>query len=245
LGEGRDRILAACEKGRSSIFGSGMNPGLANLLGIVSAGICDRIDSIAVLESVDSTGYDSGDTEKSVGYGRAIDDPELPALVRQGTAVFGDAVHLMADALGLPIDDVHCEASFAQTTEYLDLGSWSIDAGCVAGVAASWQGRRDGEPVVQLNVRWRKGRHLEPDWKVEHGYLVDIQGQPCVRTKLEVYPSADFQAKSFTDFMVLGMIMTALPAVNAIPAVCEARAGIVTYLDIPVPPPSGWVPSRR
>src|SRR5437879_1616584 len=58
---GRDRIAAACEKGRSSIFGSGMNPGLANLLGIVSAQLCDRVDSVKVLESVDSTGYDSPD----------------------------------------------------------------------------------------------------------------------------------------------------------------------------------------
>ena len=52
-----------------------MNPGLANLLGIVSAQVCDRIDSISVLESVDSTGYDSGDVEMSVGYARPIDDP--------------------------------------------------------------------------------------------------------------------------------------------------------------------------
>ena len=79
LGEGRQRIIDACERGRSSIFGSGMNPGLANLLGIVSAGLCDRIDSVRVLESVDSTGYDSPDTERSVGHGRPIGDPELPA----------------------------------------------------------------------------------------------------------------------------------------------------------------------
>jgi hypothetical protein len=28
--------------------------------------------------------------------------------------------------------------------------------------------------------------------------------------------------------------MTALPAVNAIPQVCAARPGIVTYLDLPL-----------
>src|SRR4051794_36514625 len=43
LGADRQRIADACEKGQASIFGSGMNPGLANLLGIVSAGLCDRI----------------------------------------------------------------------------------------------------------------------------------------------------------------------------------------------------------
>ena len=165
-----------------------MNPGFANLLGIVSAGICDRIDSITILESVDSTGYDSPDTELSVGFAPPIDDPALPAMTEDGTAVFGDAVRLVADALGIELDEVRCEAEYAQTTEDLDLGSWSIDKGCVAGVAVSWQGLHDRQAVVALNVRWRKGPTLEPDWKVEHGYLVDIQGQPCVRTKLEIFP---------------------------------------------------------
>ncbi len=242
LGEGRQRIIDACERGGSSIFGSGMNPGLANLLGIVSAGLCDRIDSVRVLESVDSTGYDSPDTERSVGHGRPIDDPELPGMVARGTAVFGDAVYLMGDALGVTFDEVKCVAEFAQTTELLEMGSWSIDAGCVAGIAASWQGWVGDRKVVSLDVRWRKGQTLEPDWPIEHGYVVEVEGLPSVRTKLEVFPPKDFVAHSFEDYMVLGMIMTGLPAVNAIPSVVAARPGIVTYLDIPLVTPSGWLP---
>ena len=153
-----------------------MNPGLANLLGIVSAGLCDRIDSVRVLESVDSTGYDSPDTERSVGYGRPIDDPELPEMVARGTAVFGDAVYLMGDALGVTFDEVKCVAEFAQTTELLEMDSWSIDAGCVAGIAASWQGWVGDRKVVSLDVRWRKGQTLEPDWPIEHGYVVEVAG---------------------------------------------------------------------
>jgi len=243
LGDGRARVIEAFARGQSSIFGSGMNPGFANLLGIVSAGICDRVDSVTILESVDSTGYDSPETELPVGFGRPIDDPGLPAMTRAGTAVFEDAVRLTAAALGVALDEVRCEAEYAQTTEDLDLGSWSIAAGCVAGVSVSWQGISDGRVVVALNARWRKGAHLQPDWKVEHGYVVDVQGRPCVRTKLEVYPPADFVAKSFADYMVLGMIMTALPAVNAIPQVCRARPGIVTYLDLPLVAPRGGTPA--
>ena len=78
LGDDRGRVASTrAQRGQSSIFGSGMNPGLANLLGIVSAGVCDRIDSITILESVDSTGYDSPDTELPVGFARPIDDPLL------------------------------------------------------------------------------------------------------------------------------------------------------------------------
>jgi len=240
FGTARERILDACDRGSSSIFGSGMNPGLANLLGIISAGICDRIDSITITESVDSTGYDSPETELPVGFARSLDDPELPAMTESGTAVFGEAVRLVADALGIELDDVVCEAEYARTTRELDLGSWSIPQGHVAGVSISWQGRRDNRTVIALNARWRKGEHLDPDWSIEHGYIIDIQGRPCVRTKLEVYPPSDFQAPTFSDFMVLGMIMTALPAVNAIPNVCAARSGIVTYLDLPLITGRGW-----
>ncbi len=242
LGDDRQRILDACDKGGASIFGSGMNPGMANLLGIVSTGLCDRIDSVRMLESVDSTGYDSGDTELSVGYGRHPDDPELPGITQHGTAVFGDAVHLLGRALGVQFDEVRCETEYAITTEPIDLGSWSIDAGCVAGVAASWQGWAGDRKVVSCDVRWRKGRTLQPDWRIEHGYVVEIAGMPAVRTKLEVFPPADFIAESFSDYMVLGMVMTAMPAMNAIDAVCDAAPGIVTYLDIPLPALGGWVP---
>jgi hypothetical protein len=64
---------------------------------------------------------------------------------------------------------------------------------------------------------------------------------PSVRTKLEVFPPKDFKAKSFSDYMVLGMVMTSLPAVDAVAPVCDAKPGIVTYLDLPLPSPSGWV----
>ena len=63
-----------------------------------------------------------------------------------------------------------------------------------------------------------------------------------VRTTLQFLPPPDFEATTFADFMVLGMIMTAMPAVNAIPRVVAAPPGIVTYTDLPLALPSGWVP---
>ena len=56
---------------------------------------------------------------------------------------------------------------------------------------------------------------------------------------LEYLPPPDFEATTFADFMVLGMIMTAMPAINAIPYVVAAPPGIVTYTDLPLPLPRG------
>ena len=241
LGADRQRLVDACERGGSSLFGTGINPGFIELLCIVVAGICDRIDKITVNEAAYTMGYDSPATEKAAGFGRPIDDPELQKMTAEGTAVFGEAVAMVADALGVELDDVVCEAEYAKTTEDLDLGSWRIAAGCVAGVAASWQGRVGARTVIELNVRWKKAATLEPDWQIEDGYVIEVQGRPTLRTTVQFLPPPDFQAETLADFMVLGHIMTAMPAVNAIPAVVAAPPGIVTYADLRLPLPRGLV----
>jgi hypothetical protein len=243
LGDDRDRIVAACERGGVSMFGTGISPGFVELIAIITAGICDRVDKVTIREESDTTLYDSPTTEIPAGFGRPIDDPELPGMAATGTAVFGEAVAMLADALGIDLDEIVCEAEYAQTTEDLVMDSWTIPAGHVAGVAASWQGRVGDRTVVELTVRWKKGATLEPDWQIREGHMVEVAGRPTVRTTLEYLPPPDFEATTFADFMVLGMIMTALPAVNAIPLVVAAPPGIVTYTDLPLPLPRGWVPS--
>jgi 2,4-diaminopentanoate dehydrogenase len=243
LGPDRERIVEACRNGSSTMFGTGVSPGFAELLAIVTASICDRIDKVTVSEAADTTLYDSPTTEIPAGFGRPIGDPELPAMTAQGTAVFGEAVALVADALGVELDEIVCEAEYAQTTEDLDLGSWKIEAGCVAGLAASWQGRVGGRTIVDLNVRWKKGQTLEPSWAIEDGWVIHVDGRPTVTTKIGFLPPPDFEATTFQDFMVLGMIMTAMPAIYAIPRVVDAPPGIVTYVDLPLVLPRGLTPA--
>jgi hypothetical protein len=245
LGEGRDRIEEACRRGGSTMFGSGVSPGFAELLAIVAANGCARVDKVTIAEASDTTFYDSPDTERPAGFGTRIDDPNLQPMAAQGTAVFEEAVRLVADALGIELDEVVCEAEYAQTTEDLDLGSWTIDAGCVAGVFASWQGRVGGKTIVDLNVLWRKGQTLDPDWKVEGDpWKITIEGLPTVTMQVGFLPPPDFieKAKTMADFMSMGHIMTAMPAIHAIPAVISAAPGIATYNDVSLTLPRGVVP---
>ena len=245
LGPGRDRIEEACRRGGSTMFGTGISPGFAELLAIVSATICDRVDKVTVNEAADTTFYDSPATERPVGFGQPIDHPDLAAMTAQGTAVFGEAVRLVADALGVELDDVRCDAEYAQTTTDLDLGSWTIPAGCVAGVAASWKGSVGDTVLVELNVRWRKGQSLEPDWKIDQdGWVIQIDGRPSVTANISFLPPPDFEAETIADFMELGHIMTAAPPLNAIPAVVAAPPGIATYNDLPLVLPRGGMPRR-
>ena len=244
LGDDRERLVDACERGGATLMGTGVSPGFAELVAITTAGICSRIDRITVAETADTTFYDSPETEKPVGFGRPIDDPDLHEMARNGTGVFGEAVAMVADALGVELDEIVCESEFAKTTADVEMASWTIPAGCVAGVAASWQGRVGGRTVVDLSVRWKKGATLEPDWVIERdGWVITVDGLPTVTTTLDFLPPADFQGETLEDFMAIGHIITALPALNAIPAVLAASPGIVSYPDLGLPMPRGWVAS--
>ncbi len=116
LGDGRDRIAEACELGGLTIFGSGINRGLIQLLGIVSAGLSERVDKVSIMESIDTTIYNSPATEIPMGFGYPVDQPDLWAITAKGSSIFRDGVLLIADALGVELDDVRCEAEYAQTT---------------------------------------------------------------------------------------------------------------------------------
>ncbi|BBX67932.1 NAD(P)H-dependent amine dehydrogenase family protein [Mycolicibacterium psychrotolerans] len=244
--ERRARLAEACLRGGSTLFGSGVSPGFAEMLAIVAGTACDRIDKITIAESADTTLYDSPDTERPVGFGAAIDDPALAPMAANGTAVFAEAVALVADALGIELDDISCVSEYAQTTEDLPMASWTIPAGHVAGVFASWQGRVNGKTVIDINVRWKKGQTLEPDWKLDgDGWKITIDGRPTVTMNVGFLPPQDMieNATSIEDFFVLGHIMTAMPPIHAIPAVVAAAPGIATYTDLPLPMPRGVVPT--
>lgn len=240
LGADRDRIATACQSGGATIFGSGINPGFIQLFAIVTAGISDRVDRISIVESFDTTIYDSPATEIPMGFGYPIDQPDLRAITEQGSGIFREAVLLVADALGVALDDIRCDADYAQTTEALQLpGDWTIAPGCVAGIDVRWRGFAGGNEVVTIRGIWTKGQSLDPAWTTDFGYTITVEGRPTVKSTLSFEPPPDFVAETLDDFIMLGLTITAMPAITAIPAIVAAAPGIATYTDLPLLLPRG------
>jgi hypothetical protein len=105
----------------------------------------------------------------------------------------------------------------------------------VAGIDVRWEGIVAGRPVVELHQRWVMSSRIEPAWTVEHGYLVEVQAEPNIRLKLDIWPhQEDLASLTTADFHAIGMTITGVPVVNAIAAVCAAAPGIRTYADLPV-----------
>lgn len=78
------------------------------------------------------------------------------------------------------------------------------------------------------------GAKLEPAWRAEHAYIINIDGEPMLQNRLDIWPAQDLAAMQKDDFHGIGMTITGLPAVNAILQVCAAPAGIKTYADLSV-----------
>jgi hypothetical protein len=230
--EDRTRIEAACRSGASSIFGSGMHPGFSNLLALTAANASTRIDKIVITESQDASGYASAETQRSVGFDHPIDTKNLSDRVRNGSLVFVDGLYMMADALDVRLDEVRFEADFAAAAQDTDLGFMKIRKGHVGGVAGRWHGYVDGRILFDVGFRWIMGGPVTKEWPIEHAYLLEVHGMPTLKMRLEIHPPADFKARSPADYMQLGMVITGLPVVNAIPALCASEPGIRTYADL-------------
>jgi len=240
LGAGRDRITKACEVGKSTIFGSGLNPGFIQLFAIISAGLSDRIDRVYIEESFDTTIYNSPETEKIMGFGYPIDYPGLLSVTAEGSGIFREAVMLVADALGVELDDIRCEAEYAQATEDVNLpGDWVIAKGCVAGIDVRWKGYVGDRDVVEIRAVWIKGQALDPVWEMGFGYQITVEGRPTIKTTLAFEPPPDFVAETIEEYILLGLTITAVPAITAIPAVIAAPPGIATYNNLPLLLPRG------
>jgi hypothetical protein len=110
-----------------------------------------------------------------------------------------------------------------------------IERDHVAAMDVNWVGVVAGRDAIAVRQRWLASTLIDPPWTVEHGYRIEVVGDPNLRLKLDIWPTdADLADLTKETMHSIGMRITAVPVVNAIPVVCAASAGIATYADLPV-----------
>lgn len=224
----RERVRAAAMRGNASMFGSGAFPGITNLLGVVASSACEWVDRITVTESVDCSSYASAGTMSAMGFGKDPDTPGLRESLRQASEVCAEAASMMADLLGVRADRITFDAEFTAATEDDDLGFMTIPKGTVGAIEGYHRAWLGDTNVTAVGFRWLMGKHSDPPFKLAHGHVIAIDGVPNYRFVARCLPP-----RGTADYMGPGMIYTAMPALNAIPAVVTADPGIVTYRDLP------------
>lgn len=228
--EARLALENAAQAGQASLFGSGINPGWIDSLVATASSACKEVNLVQVTESF-NIGMWAGDANQDgLGWGRPASDPGHAADIEKATLPFGDAVEAVAHMFRLELDDVRCEVTFAHATEDLDIPGRPVKKGHVAGIHAKWLGIKNDLPVVDLNAQWVVADEIEPQWDIQMAYDVVIHGTPQIKLRADVLP-ADMTLP-MEELVATGFIITAMPVVNAIPAVVNAKPGIVTYADL-------------
>jgi hypothetical protein len=229
--EARQRLQAAALDGGASLFGSGINPGYVQYLAAVASNICRTASYVSILESFDIGPWAGDANQDELGWGRPAGDPGHAADIEKATIPFGDTCEALAAMLGLRIDNVRCEVQFAYAVKDLDIPGRDVQAGTVAGIWARWIGSVGGMDVVETAVRWTITPEIEPAWDIAMAYQIEVRGYPNVTLRAEVLP--EFGSMSMDEMVGMGSVITAMPVVNALPAVVAAAPGIVGYEDLP------------
>ncbi|WP_280257243.1 diacylglycerol kinase [Nocardia wallacei] len=236
--EAIDPIVAAAEEGGASLWVNGIDPGWANdwLPLLVTSG-SERIDQVVCSELMDYSTYDNPKVLFDImGFGSALDD--LPLLLQPGvlTLAWGSVVRQLAAALDVELDEVTQHFERLPTPDPIEVAGRTVEAGTAAALRFQVNGMRSGRAVFVLEHITRLHPSLAPEWPQPTGkgcYRVEVKGEPDYQLDLQLYSGGD-HARA-------GLVGTAARLVSCVPAVIEARPGLLTAVDLPLTTGRGMV----
>jgi hypothetical protein len=245
-------LQAAATAGGVSFFTTGIDSGFANdVLPLVLSGVSRVIESIRVTEMFNYATYpDKAAVYEILGFGKPPEADVFAATPGVFTFGWGPVLHQLAAGLGVKIDhiDENVERVAAETA--FDTPTGHIAAGTIAAMRSTLTGYVDGTTTFVVDHVTRMHDDIAPDWPQPHisieprdfgygaasgrgAYRVEVEGSPSMRCELELADHHDHD---------LGARMAgASRMVNAVPAVCEARPGLLTALDLPLVTGAGLV----
>ena len=197
-----------------AVVGTGVNPGFVmDKLVLTAAAAAQRVDSARVVRLVDAS-HRRQPLQKKIGAG--TDPEQFRDQVAAGVIKhhgLPESVAMVADGLGFELDDIieKVEPVIAEArveTEFL-----TVEAGQVAGVQQIARGIEDGKDRIYMELKMYVGAGTSLD-------TIELAGVPNVSLTVPGGTHGD--------------LATAAVAVNAIPVLLEANAGLRTSRDLPM-----------
>ncbi len=204
-----------------TILGTGINPGLImDLLVITLTGACVNVDSIKA-ERINNLSPFGPAVMEGQGVGISLSD--FTERVRKGEldghVGFPESISMISDALGWELSgDIELSRAPIVSNVYRKAPNAVVQPGEVAGCNMKGYGYVDGELKIEMLHPQQVEPHLEGG---ATGDYIWIKGTPNIN--MSITPE------------VPGGIGTIAMTVNMIPNVINARPGLKTMIDLPVP----------
>jgi len=124
-----ERLARAADEGQSSLYGSGCNPMFMPTVALASTAMCRRVDRLTITESLDCGLYTSAENWQAYGFGTAPEPDRIRDELWRLEPDYVEALEIMAQGLGVAVDDYSLKVDCAVANEDRDLGFMSISQG--------------------------------------------------------------------------------------------------------------------
>jgi hypothetical protein len=221
-----DRLQQACQVGNSSFYTSGGDPGWAGFgLALAPLTVAQQVRSIRLLEIYN---YGPWNNPQLGLYGFGQPDTSSSMILAPGVtaSIWGPTVAMLADALGVALESIDEAHRVIYADEDFDIASGRIPKGTVSGMSFEIQGMVDGEARIVVEHITKLRREDFPEHGLDDVYRVIIDGEPNIKVDMRL-------TSDFGDSTHAGYIVAVTPVTNAIPTVCRASPGVLSYLDLP------------
>ncbi|HEC40505.1 hypothetical protein LCGC14_1503270 [marine sediment metagenome] len=213
-----EELNALAKSKQVTIVGTGINPGyLMDLLPIVMTAPCQSVESIKVTRMMNSAKR-RVPFQRKIGTGLTPEEFHKKISQKEITGHVGltQSIQMIIAAMGFECNEIIEFPPKEIITEIDFITSYNekVPKGHVCGLQCKASAIRDGKEIIELDFTAFAGDHEEYD-------SIIIKGVPNIHQKIIGG--------------VHGDIGTAAVVVNLIPKVLEAKAGLLTMKDLPVP----------
>ena len=198
-----------------SVLGTGINPGfIMDTLVLVLTGACQHITRIAVTRVANASGARPS-LQKKLGLGLTPDIfAELTAQRHVGVFGLVDSLAFLAHILKWHMDDFKERLVPVIADKPVRFAQGRVEPGQVCGVRYVVKGMSHGKEVISFDLRMYLDAENVRD-------TIYIEGTPTIEMTIK---STD-----------MGDVAAAGLLVNMSPLVHQARAGLLTMVDLPLP----------
>ena len=231
-------LSAACTEGRTTLHGTGINPGgITELHPLMFSALSSAVRFVRGEEFSDIRTYDAPDVVRHIMmFGGPPDEALGGPMLGLLSGGFVQSVRMCLDTLGFSADaELRTSQEVAVATAPIESPIGVIEPGLVAGQRFVWEAFVRDECVVRIAVNWLMGEeHLDPAWgfgPAGERFEVEVRGDPDAFVTIK-----GWQPETVEEGLVRnpGVVATAMHCVNSIPYVVAAAPGIRTYLDLPL-----------